>query len=139
MPDKASLCYIRSWSHGSLSVDSLVGSLVPRSSEGYSYLICCSSYGVAIPFSSFNPSPNSSIDLSGLSPMVGCKYLHLSQSVVVRTSQRTAMLHSCLQAQHDICNSVRVSCLHLGCIPNCNSHCVTFPSVSAPFLSLHFH
>ena len=35
----------------------------------------CSSYGVAIPFSFFNPSPNSSIGVPGPSPMVGCEYL----------------------------------------------------------------
>ena len=32
MPDKAILCYIRSWSHGSLHVYYWVGGLVPRSS-----------------------------------------------------------------------------------------------------------
>jgi hypothetical protein len=32
MPDKAILCYISSWSHGSLHVYSLVGDLVPGSS-----------------------------------------------------------------------------------------------------------
>jgi hypothetical protein len=32
MPDKAILCYICGWSHGSLHVYSLVGSLVPGSS-----------------------------------------------------------------------------------------------------------
>jgi hypothetical protein len=36
---------------------------------------CWSSYGVAIPFSSFNPSPNSSIRVTTLVPMVGCEYL----------------------------------------------------------------
>ena len=34
MPDKAILCYICSWSHGSLQRYSLVGSLVPGSSGG---------------------------------------------------------------------------------------------------------
>ena len=32
MPDKATLCYICDWSHGSLHVQSLVGGLVPGSS-----------------------------------------------------------------------------------------------------------
>ena len=41
---------------------------------------CWSSYGVAIYFSFFSPSPNSAIKGPNLSPMVGCKYLHLSQS-----------------------------------------------------------
>jgi hypothetical protein len=34
MPDKAILCYIYSWSHGSLHVYSLVGGLVPENSGG---------------------------------------------------------------------------------------------------------
>ena len=39
---------------------------------------CCSSSGVAIPFSPFNPTPNSSTAVQDLSLMVGCKYLHVS-------------------------------------------------------------
>jgi hypothetical protein len=37
-------------------------------------------YGVAMLLISFNPSPNSSIGAPDLSPMLGCKYLQLSQS-----------------------------------------------------------
>ena len=44
---------------------------------------CCSSYGVVIPFSSFKPSPNSSIGLLDLSAMVGCEYLHLFSQLLV--------------------------------------------------------
>jgi hypothetical protein len=68
---------------------------------------CWSSYGVAIPFSSLNPSLNSSIGIPRLSPMVSCKYLHLSQSAAGRASQRTDMSGSCVQAQLGISNSVR--------------------------------
>ena len=39
---------------------------------------CWSSYGANILISSFNPFPNCSIGVPGLSPMVVCKYLHLS-------------------------------------------------------------
>ena len=39
MPDNAILCYIYSWSHGLLHVYSLVGSLVPGSSEESGWLI----------------------------------------------------------------------------------------------------
>jgi len=35
--------------------------------------------------------------------MVGCKYLHLSQSAASRASQRTAMLGSCLQSLLPFC------------------------------------
>jgi hypothetical protein len=73
MSDKATLCYICSWSHGSLHVYSLVGGLVPGSSQGFSWY--CSSYGVANPFSSFSLFPNSSIGVLTLSLMVDvCKH-----------------------------------------------------------------
>ena len=39
MPNKAILCYIFGWSHGSLHVYSLVGGLVPRSFRGSNWLI----------------------------------------------------------------------------------------------------
>jgi hypothetical protein len=44
---------------------------------------CWSSYGVTLPFSFFNPSPNSTIGVPDLSPVVGCKHLHLPQSAAV--------------------------------------------------------
>jgi hypothetical protein len=73
LPEKAILCYICGWSHGSLHVYSLVGGLVPGSSGG---LVgwCCSSYGVVNSFSSFSPFSNSSIGGPVLSPMVGCDH-----------------------------------------------------------------
>jgi len=73
MPDKAILSYIYIWSHGSLHVFSLVGSLVSRSSWAGEVLVglyWCSFYEVTNPFSSFGPFPNSSIRSSVLSPMV---------------------------------------------------------------------
>jgi hypothetical protein len=60
---------------------------------------CWSSYGVAIPFITFTPFPNSSIGVPKLSPMLGRKYLQLSQSAAGRASHRSAMPGSCLQAQ----------------------------------------
>jgi hypothetical protein len=39
MPNKAILCYMCSWSHGSLHMYFLVGGLVPRSSAGSGWLI----------------------------------------------------------------------------------------------------
>jgi hypothetical protein len=55
MPEKVILCYICSWIP-------FVGVLVPGSS-GVCLIgwYCCSAYGVANPFSSFTPLPNSSI------------------------------------------------------------------------------
>jgi hypothetical protein len=52
--------------------------------------------GIAIPFGSFSPSPNSSIGVPELSSMVGSKYLHLSQSAAGGAFQRTTMVGSCL-------------------------------------------
>ena len=66
IPDKAALCYVCSWSHGTLHVYSLVGGLISGSFGGGCLVgwYCCSSYTVADPFSSFSPSPNSSIVVS---------------------------------------------------------------------------
>lgn len=55
---------------------------------------CWSSYMVAILFSCFNPSPNSSIQVCELSLVLRCEYPHPSQSAAGRTSQRTTMLQS---------------------------------------------
>ena len=64
MPDKAILCYICSWSHGSLHLYSLVGNLVSGSSERSDWLILLFFLWVANPFS---PAPNSSTGVSVLS------------------------------------------------------------------------
>ena len=52
MSNRATLCYICSWNHGSLHVYYLVGGLVPGSSGLLASSYCCSSYGTANPFSS---------------------------------------------------------------------------------------
>ena len=56
---------------------------------------CCSSYGVAIPFSSSVPFPNSSIGDPMLSPMVVCEHLPLYLSGSGRAFQETAISGSC--------------------------------------------
>jgi hypothetical protein len=84
MSDEAILCYICSWSHGSLHVYSLVGGLLPGSSGGSGWLIFFS-YGVANPFSSFSPSPNSSIGSDPCAQSDG--WLQTSASVLVRLWQ----------------------------------------------------
>jgi hypothetical protein len=76
---------------------------------------CCSSYGVANPFSSFIVSHNSSIGIPMLRPMVGCEHLHLDWSGSGRASQGRAISSSCQQALLGISNSVWVWCLHVGC------------------------
>lgn len=61
----------------------------------------CSSYRVAIPFSSFNLSPNLHRGSPTLVQWLAVN-ISMSQSVAGRASQRTDMLGSCLQAQHGI-------------------------------------
>jgi hypothetical protein len=79
-PYKAILFYICSWSQGSTLVYSLVGGLVPGSFEWSGFVDTVAlSVGVAIPFSSFSLSPNSSIGLCWLTPVAACEYLDLSQ------------------------------------------------------------
>ena len=82
MSNKPNLCYIGSWSHGSLHVYFW---LVVYSLGALGVLVgsyCCPSYGAANPFSSFGSFSSSSIGDPVLSPMIGCKHppLYLSGS-----------------------------------------------------------
>ena len=56
---------------------------------------CFPSYVVAIPFSFFNPSPNSFLPIPDLMSNGWEKYLHLPQPAACRAFQRVAMLGSC--------------------------------------------
>jgi hypothetical protein len=56
VPNKTTLFYICSWSHGAHHVYSLVGGLVPESSGVLVCSYCCSSYGAASSFSSLSLS-----------------------------------------------------------------------------------
>ena len=76
------------------------------------------------PLQLLQSSPNIAMEVLDLSPMLDCEYLHLSQS---------AMLGSCLQAQHSIWNNVRVWCPPIGWISSWARHWMAFLSVSAPF------
>jgi hypothetical protein len=69
---------------------------------------CCLSYDIAIPFSSFSLSSNSSI----LVPTSVQWCLQLSQSVAGKASLRIAMPGACLQAQYGL--SVRILCVCMG-------------------------
>ena len=74
----------------------LIGGLVSGSSQGSGLVVTVGLLMGFHPFSSFNLFLKSSIDVPVLRLMVGCKYLHLSQSAAGRVSQRTAMLSSYL-------------------------------------------
>jgi hypothetical protein len=71
------MCVFHSWIQNIWQVAHLPGVL-----EQINRLLLhfCSSYGVAIHFSSFRPSDNSYIGVLGISPMLSCNYLHLSLS-----------------------------------------------------------
>jgi hypothetical protein len=84
--NKAILCYICGWSHGSLHVYSLVGGLVPGSSGGSGWFILLFFLWVANPFNSFSPFSNSSIGDPMLGPMLGCEHLPLYLSGSGRAS-----------------------------------------------------
>jgi hypothetical protein len=86
------LCCRCAWGLGQAHVCSLFGGLVSGPS-----------YRVDIPFSPFNPSPNSSVGAPDLTPMLGSKCLYLSQSAAGSLSEDS---HVKLQAQHGIGNSV---------------------------------
>jgi hypothetical protein len=68
----------------------------------------CSSYRVAIPFSSFSLSPSSSIEdpRSTIDLMVSSECRHVYWSGTGRNSQGTAISGSCQQVLLDISNSV---------------------------------
>jgi hypothetical protein len=75
---------------GSFNVYSLVCVLVPGNWELGWY--CCYSYGVANDFTSFSPSPNSSIGVPVLSLMVGCEANILLKFVSVPPKSFDALL-----------------------------------------------
>ena len=106
MPNKAILCYICNWNHGSLHVYSLVGGLVPGSSSEYGWLILLFFLWGCNPLSSFIPFSNSSIGIPGLGLMVDSEHLHLYWSGSGKTSQWTATPGSCQQGLFGIINSV---------------------------------
>jgi hypothetical protein len=91
---------------------------------------CWSSCGVANTISYFSPSPNSSIGVPMLSPIVGCKHLHLCLSGSDRASQEIAISGSYQQALFDISNSDWVWWLHMGWTPTWGSLWMAFPSIS---------
>jgi hypothetical protein len=100
--------YICEGGHRPAHVCFLIGNSFSESSQGSRVVDT-----VGLPMGSLSPSalsvlpPTSLWGVGGLSPMVGSKYLYLSQSAAGRGSQKAAML-VCLQAQHGISNGVRV-------------------------------
>jgi len=94
-PDKVVLSYMLAGGLAPAYLCSLLDDLISGYFQGSRLLDIVSLPTVSIPFSSFSPSLKSSIEVSNLSSMLSCEYLHLSQSLAIRPSQRTAMLGSC--------------------------------------------
>ena len=111
MSYKAILCFICNWRRGSLHC------LVLYSVGVQGFLVgwyCCSSYGVATPFSSFSPFSKSFIRVPMLNTRQGLSMsIHVCFSGSGRVSQETAVSGSCQQAFLSIHNSVWVWWLHM--------------------------
>jgi hypothetical protein len=102
--DKAILCYLCIWSHGSLPVHFLVSAQVLGALGGPASQHC-SSYGVAVPLCSSSPSPSFLSRVPKLSLMVGCEQLHLHWSGADRTSQGDSHTRFLSEVPLSNCNS----------------------------------
>ena len=107
MANKAILCYICSWSHGSLHVYFLVGGLVPGSSRGTGWFILFLLWGCK-PLNSLGLFSSSSTGDPVLCPVVGWEHRLLCLSGIDRASLETAISGSCQQALVGIHKSVWV-------------------------------
>jgi hypothetical protein len=83
---------------------------------------CWSSYGVVIPFSSFNPVPNSSFGVPDLSPVVGFNYLYLSQLLVWPHRRQPCKAPICKLSFGVLLRKIFHVPIHLRLLP-------TFPSI----------
>lgn len=130
MSDKAILCCLSIWSHGSFTIHSLVGGIVPGSTGWSSqptlfFQWCC--------ILLFSPTPSA----SSPTRMVGYKHPHLHWSGAGRNSQGIATTGSCQQAPLAN-NSLEAWCLQTGWIPRWGGPHLVHTSVSAPPFVLLF-
>jgi hypothetical protein len=105
-------CQIRSSSSATYTAGamgpSLVGDLVLGSSGGGGGGLVswyCSTYGVAIPLSSFRPSSNSSLRVPVLSLMVDCEHRHLDWSGNWQTCIR--QLYQASVSKHFLASAIK--------------------------------
>ena len=106
--DQADLCYICARGFRPACLCCLIGGSVSGSFQG-SGLVEIAGFPMMLPFPSASSilSPNSTIGVLDISPMIMFKDLLLSQSATDRASQRRAMPGSCLWTHHNMSNSVR--------------------------------
>jgi hypothetical protein len=111
MPDKAILCYIGGWSHGSLHVYSLAGGLVPGSSGWL--IIAVLSMGLQIPsvpsVLSLTPPLRDPCSVQWLAESI---YLCICQAPSFLTEGLRCRLHAyCLDVlQHSVNKHIRTVC-----------------------------
>jgi hypothetical protein len=124
MPDKAILCYICDWSHGSLH-----GWWFSPWELWEVWLVGL----VVLPIGLQTPSAPWVLSLA---PPMGtlCSVQQLAESIhlCICQAQQTAISDSCQQALVGIHNNVWVWRLYMGWIPRWGSPWMAFPSVSAP-------
>ena len=132
MPDKTIPCYICSWSHGYLRIYSLIGGLVPGSSEVV-WLVDIEVLTMWLK----TPSAPSVLSLN-LPLGTLCSVQWLVASICLCTCQALAVplrrqLYQAPISKHFLASaSAWVWWLHMGWIPQWGSLWTAFPSVSAP-------
>jgi hypothetical protein len=141
LSDKAILCYICFWNHGSLQVHSSVVDLDSWRTWWSGQLMLFFQWGCHPPPSlspSFSPSASSPTRFPELSLMTGSKHLHLHWWVAHLTSQGTATPGSCQQVPLDHLNSAGVGVCQHDEFPGRAVPSWPF-SLCSIFLSLFFH
>jgi hypothetical protein len=101
-------------------------------SSGVTGSYCCSTYGVADPFSSLGTFSNSSIGGPVFHPIAVCEHPLLCLPGTGIDSQETAISGSFQQNLAGGCNSICVWWLTMGWIPGWSSLWMVHPFVSAP-------
>ena len=132
MPDKEVLCYICRGSHGPADSCILFGWWFSSRELWGVQLIDT----IVLPMGLQSPSAPSVLPLTlPLGSLGSVLWLWVFASVLGagRTSQRTAIPGSCLQALFGICNSIGVWCLQMEWVLRWGSLWKAFPSVSAQF------
>ena len=99
---------------------------------GFFSSYCCSTYGIADPFSSLGTFSTSSISVPVIHPIADCEHPLLCLLGHGIASQETAKSGSFQQNLASVCNGVSVWRLIMGWIPRNGSLYMVHPFVSAP-------
>ena len=99
---------------------------------GFFSSYCCSTYGIADPFSSLGTFSTSSISVPVIHPIADCEHPLLCLLGHGKASQETAKSGSFQQNLASVCNGVSVWRLIMGWIPRNGSLYMVHPFISAP-------